>query len=65
MRMTLQVFTAVFVAEPLRSGVEGVEPVDRAEHNQPGAVEFKQTLGDCVSKLESRGFFAWDEPNLD
>jgi hypothetical protein len=65
MRMTLQVFTAVFVAEPLRPDVDGVEPVNRPERNQPGAVEFKQTLRECVSKLESRGFFAWDEPNQD
>jgi hypothetical protein len=63
--MTLQIFTAVFVAEPLPADIEGAEAVDRPRRNQPGAIDFKQTLGECVSKLESRGFFAWDEPSQD
>jgi hypothetical protein len=64
--MTLQVFTTVFLAESLQSqNHEGVQEVDRLDQRQPAAMEFKRTLRECVSKLESRGFFAWDDPEQD
>lgn len=63
--MTLQVFTAVFVAEPLRSDDDEAVKVCHSERHPQGAIEFKQTLRECVSKLESRGFFAWEDPGQD
>jgi hypothetical protein len=63
--MTLQVFTTVFLAQTHRASPGAVDDPDSVDQNSSGAIEFRQNLRECVSKLESRGFFAWDDPEQD
>lgn len=53
----MQVFTKIFLAETLRANIECVEETEGLDQNQPGAVEFKKALRNCIATLETRGFF--------
>lgn len=59
--ISMQVFTTIFLAETLRANVECVEETPDLDQNLPGAVEFKDTLRKCISMLETRGFYEFDE----
>ena len=58
----MRVFTTIFLAETLRANVECVEEADGLDQNHPGAIEFKETLKKCISRLEGRDFPAVEKP---
>jgi len=60
----MQVFTTIFLAETLRANVECVEEAEGIDPNDPGVVEFKETLRAWISRLEGRRFPAFDDPEL-
>ena len=53
----MQVFTTIYLAETLRANVECVEETDGLDQQQPGVLEFKDTLRKQISILENRGFY--------
>jgi hypothetical protein len=59
----MQVFTTIFLVETLRANIECVEESDGIDQNHPGAIEFKETLQRCISRLEGRDFPGSDNPD--
>ena len=60
----IQVFTSVFLAETLRANVECVEEAEGVDQDDPGVVEFKETLKAYISRLEGHAFPAVDDSDL-
>ena len=58
----MKVFTTIFLVETLRANIECVEQADGIDQNHPGAVEFKEALQRCISRLDSRNLAAFDNP---
>lgn len=58
----MQVFTTIFLVETLRANIECVEQADGIDQNHPGAIEFKEALQKCISRLEGRNLSAPDDP---
>ena len=59
----MQVFTTIFLIETLRANIECVEETDGIDQNHPGAVEFKEALRECISRLEGRNLAAFNPPD--
>lgn len=59
----MRVFTTIFLAETLRANIECVEEAEGVDQNDPGVIEFKETLRACLSRLEDHGSAAWDDPD--
>jgi hypothetical protein len=58
----MQVFTTIYLAETLRANIECVEETDGLDQDQPGVVEFKQTLRERIATLES-SYWPESEPD--
>jgi len=59
----MRVFTTIFLAETLRANVECVEEAEEIDQNDPGVLEFKETLRGWISRLEGRNFPAFEDPD--
>ena len=56
----MQVFTTIYLAETLRANIDCVEETEGLDQQQPGVLEFKDTLGRRIAMLENRGFYEDD-----
>lgn len=56
----MQVFTTIYLAETLRANIDCVEETEGLDQQQPGVLEFKDTLRRRIAILENRGFYEDD-----
>jgi hypothetical protein len=54
----MQVFTTIFLAEPLSANIQRVDQANGLDQDEHGLAEFKQALRERIAILESRG---WSE----
>jgi hypothetical protein len=56
----MQVFTTIYLAETLRANIKCIDETEGLDLQQPGVLEFKQTLRKRIAILENRGFYEDD-----